>query len=348
MECLNEAKENEGLLAAQRERVLQLEKGKRLEEEEIDITIPGKRFARGKRHPLTKTLDEIKTIFMGLGFTVAEGPEVELAYYNFTALNIPENHPARDVQDTFYITEDIVLRTHTSPNQVRVMERRKPPIRIIVPGRVYRADDVDATHSPVFHQIEGLVVDEGITLGDLKGTFDLFVKKLYGEHMETRFRPSHFPFTEPSAEIDATCFVCGGKGCRVCKDSGWIELSGAGMVHPGVLERCGIDTARYSGFAFGMGLDRLTTIKYDVDDLRLLFENDEGFRAVLTGHYACVPNIFWRRRMLIPVNWLKDYVDIDTDIESLAEAMTMSGTMVELILESDQVIDKVVVGRIRK
>lgn len=275
---VNEAKEEvETLLAVQRERVLQLEKERRLQEEEIDITIPGKGFTRGKRHPLTKTLDEIKSIFMGLGFTVVEGPEVEYAYYNFTALNIPENHPARDVQDTLYITEDIVLRTHTSPNQVRVMEKNKPPIRIIVPGRVYRADDVDATHSPVFHQIEGLVVDEGITLGDLKGTFDLFVKKLYGEHMETKFRPSHFPFTEPSAEIDATCFVCSGTGCRVCKDTGWIELSGAGMVHPGVLERCGIDTAKYSGFAFGMGLDRLTMLKYGIDDMRLLFENDIRF-----------------------------------------------------------------------
>ena len=275
---VNQAKEEvETLLAVQRERVLQLEKEKRLQEEEVDITIPGKGFTRGKRHPLTKTLDEIKNIFMGLGFTVVEGPEVEYAYYNFTALNIPENHPARDVQDTFYITDDIVLRTHTSPNQVRVMEKNKPPIRIIVPGRVYRADDVDATHSPVFHQIEGLVVDEGITLGDLKGTFDLFVKKLYGEHMETKFRPSHFPFTEPSAEIDATCFMCGGAGCRVCKDTGWIELSGAGMVHPEVLERCSIDTTKYSGFAFGMGLDRLTMLKYGIDDMRLLFENDIRF-----------------------------------------------------------------------
>jgi phenylalanyl-tRNA synthetase alpha chain len=275
---VNEAKEEvEALLALQRERVLQLEKERRLKEEEVDITVPGKKFTRGKRHPLTKTLDEIKNIFMGLGFTVVEGPEVEYAYYNFTALNIPENHPARDVQDTFYINEEIVLRTHTSPNQVRVMEKTKPPIKIIVPGRVYRSDDVDATHSPVFHQIEGLVVDEGITLGDLKGTFDLFVKKLYGEHMETKFRPSHFPFTEPSAEIDATCFVCSGDGCRVCKDTGWIELSGAGMVHPEVLERCGIDTTKYSGFAFGMGLDRLTMLKYGIDDMRLLFENDIRF-----------------------------------------------------------------------
>lgn len=275
---INEAKDRiEGLLSQQKEVILRAQREERLKEEEIDITIPGKRLPRGKKHPLTQTLDEIKRIFMGLGFSVVEGPEVEWAYYNFTALNIPENHPARDVQDTFYITDDIVLRTHTSPNQPRTMEKTKPPIRVIIPGRVYRADDVDATHSPVFNQVEGLVVDEGITLGDLKGTFDLFVKQLFGEHTETKFRPSHFPFTEPSAEIDATCFVCGGKGCRVCKDTGWIELSGAGMVHPEVLERCGIDPQRYSGFAFGMGLDRLTNMKYGIDDMRLLFENDVRF-----------------------------------------------------------------------
>lgn len=275
---VNQAKQQiETLLKEQKERVLLLEKEKRMKEEELDITIPGTRFSRGKRHPLTKTLEEIKSIFMGLGFSVVEGPEVELAYYNFTALNIPEDHPARDIQDTFYINDDIVLRTHTSPDEPRVMEKTKPPIRVLIPGRVYRSDDVDATHSPVFHQIEGLVVDEGITLGDLKGTFDLFVKKMYGEHMETKFRPSHFPFTEPSAEIDATCFVCNGKGCRVCKDTGWIELSGAGMTHPKVLERCGIDTSKYSGFAFGMGLDRLTMLKYGIDDMRLLFENDVRF-----------------------------------------------------------------------
>ncbi len=275
---INESKkEVEALLAKQRMKVLQLDKERTLEEERIDVTLPGKKFIRGRKHPLTKTLDEIKDIFLGLGFSVAEGPEMELAYYNFTALNIPEDHPARDVQDTFYITDDIVLRTHTSPNQPRVMENSKPPIRIIVPGRVYRSDDVDATHSPVFHQIEGLVVDEGITLGDLKGTFDLFVKELYGEHMQTKFRPSHFRFTEPSAEIDATCFVCNGKGCRVCKNTGWIELAGSGMVHPAVLEGCGIDTKKYTGFAFGMGLDRLALLKYGIDDMRLLFENDIRF-----------------------------------------------------------------------
>lgn len=275
---INEGKkEIEMLLQIQKEKVLQSEREKNLKGEEIDITIPGKRFIRGKRHPLTKTLDEIKDIFLGLGFSVAEGPEIETAYYNFTALNIPKDHPARDVQDTFYVTEDIVLRTHTSPNQPRIMEKCKPPLRILVPGRVYRSDDVDATHSPVFHQIEGLVVDEGITLGDLKGTFDLFVKELYGEHIQTKFRPSHFRFTEPSAEIDATCFLCQGKGCRVCKNTGWIELAGSGIVHPAVLEGCGIDSVKYTGFAFGMGLDRLALLKYGIDDMRLLFENDVRF-----------------------------------------------------------------------
>jgi phenylalanyl-tRNA synthetase alpha chain len=275
---VNDAKESiEAELKQRKEAILRQQEKVRLMREELDITIPGRRPPRGKRHPLTKTLDEVKRIFMGLGFSVDEGPEVEWAYYNFTALNIPENHPARDVQDTFYINDEIVLRTHTSPDEPRIMEKTKPPIRVLIPGRVYRADDVDATHSPVFHQIEGLVVDEGITLGDLKGTFDLFVKQLFGEHIETKFRPSHFPFTEPSAEIDATCFVCGGKGCRVCKDTGWIELSGAGMTHPKVLERCGIDPQRYSGFAFGMGLDRITNMKYGIDDMRLLFENDIRF-----------------------------------------------------------------------
>lgn len=272
----------ESLLKNQIKKIEELNKEKKLKEERLDVTIPGKKPMRGKRHPLTKTLDEIKEIFLGLGFSVVEGPEIEYAYYNFTALNIPEEHPARDLQDTFYISsavenDDIVLRTQTSPMQIRTMEKQKPPIRVIVPGKVYRSDDVDATHSPVFHQIEGLVVDEGITLGDLKGTFDLFVKQLYGEHVVTKFRPHHFPFTEPSAEIDVSCFACEGKGCRVCKGSGWIELSGAGMVHPKVLERCGIDSRKYTGFAFGMGLDRITMRKYGIEDLRLLFENDIRF-----------------------------------------------------------------------
>ncbi len=280
---VNELKDYiEDVLAKQKEMIEKTAREERLKKESLDVTVPGRKPLRGKRHPLTKTLDEIKEIFLGLGFSVVEGPEIEYAYYNFTALNIPEEHPARDLQDTFYISsavenDDIVLRTQTSPMQIRTMERQKPPIRVIVPGKVYRSDDVDATHSPVFHQIEGLVVDKGITLGDLKGTFDLFVKQLYGEDVVTKFRPHHFPFTEPSAEIDVMCYMCKGEGCRVCKGSGWIELSGAGMVHPRVLERCGIDSREYTGWAFGMGLDRITTRKYGIEDLRLLFENDIRF-----------------------------------------------------------------------
>ena len=212
-----------------------------------------------------------------MGFSVVEGPEVELDYYNFEALNIPKNHPARDTQDTFYINDDVVLRSQTSPVQVRVMEKAKPPIRIISPGRVFRSDAVDATHSPVFHQMEGLVVDKDITMGDLKGMLELFIKELYGEEAKIRFRPHHFPFTEPSAEVDVSCFVCGGKGCRVCKQEGYIEVLGAGMVHPKVLEQCGIDTDIYSGFAFGIGLERIAMRSYEIDDMRLLYEDDLRF-----------------------------------------------------------------------
>ncbi|MBR4173366.1 MAG: phenylalanine--tRNA ligase subunit alpha, partial [Clostridia bacterium] len=232
---------------------LQAEKLKR---EVIDVTMPGKRNPEGSLHPLTQVLDDLKDIFIGLGFQIAEGPEVEYDYYNFEALNIPKNHPARDTQDTFYIEDNIVLRTQTSPMQVRVMEKQKPPIKIIAPGRVYRSDAVDATHSPVFHQIEGLVVDKGVTMADLKGTLEAFIKALYGEKTRVRFRPHHFPFTEPSAEVDVSCFVCGGEGCRVCKGEGWIEILGCGMVHPKVLANCGIDPEIYSGFAFGLGLER--------------------------------------------------------------------------------------------
>ena len=245
--------------------------------EVIDVTMPGKKQDTGKLHPLTQVMNEIKDIFIGMGFSIAEGPEVELDYYNFEALNIPKNHPARDTQDTFYIDENIVLRTQTSPIQVRVMEKQKPPIRIIAPGRVYRSDAVDATHSPVFHQIEGLVVDKGVTMADLKGTLESFIKSLYGEEAKVRFRPHHFPFTEPSAEVDVSCFVCGGEGCRVCKGEGWIEILGCGMVHPKVLANCGIDPEVYSGFAFGMGLERVAMRRYDIDDLRLFFENDLRF-----------------------------------------------------------------------
>lgn len=214
---------------------------------------------------------------MGMGFDVAEGPEVELDYYNFEALNIPKNHPARDTQDTFYITENVLLRTHTSPAQIRVMEKQKPPIKIIVPGRVYRSDAVDATHSPIFHQIEGLVVDKDITMGDLKGVLNVFAKKMFGENTKTQFRPHHFPFTEPSAEMDVSCVTCGGKGCRICSYTGWIEILGAGMVHPKVLEYGGIDPEKYTGFAFGMGLDRIVNQIFEIDDIRLLYENDIRF-----------------------------------------------------------------------
>ena len=249
----------------------------KIKKETIDVTMPGNKQKKGKRHPLTTVLDDLKDIFTGMGFTVVEGPEVELDYYNFEALNIPKDHPARDMQDTFYINDNVVLRSQTSPVQVRVMEKQKPPIRIISAGRVYRSDAVDATHSPVFHQIEGLVIDKGITMADLKGTLEVFVKKLYGEDTRLRFRPHHFPFTEPSAEVDISCFNCGGEGCRICKGEGWIEILGCGMVHPKVLKNCGIDPEEYSGFAFGIGLERITMFRYGIDDLRLYFENDVRF-----------------------------------------------------------------------
>lgn len=249
----------------------------KMKRERLDVTMPGRRSAEGGKHPLLTVLDDLKDIFIGMGFTIAEGPEVELDYYNFEALNIPKDHPARDTQDTFYINENLVLRSQTSPVQVRTMENQKPPIRIIAPGRVYRSDAVDATHSPVFHQVEGLVVDKGITMADLKGTLEIFVKKLYGEETRLRFRPHHFPFTEPSAEVDISCFNCGGEGCRVCKGEGWIEILGCGMVHPRVLQNCGIDPEEYSGFAFGIGLERVAMFRYDVDDMRMFFENDVRF-----------------------------------------------------------------------
>jgi len=250
---------------------------KRLADEAIDVTMPGNKNPMGNVHPLTKVLNEIEEIFVGMGFDIVEGPEVEYDYYNFEALNIPKHHPARDTQDTFYITDNILLRTQTSPVQVRTMEKIKPPIRIISPGRVYRSDAVDATHSPLFHQIEGLVVDKGITMSDLKGTLEIFIKRLYGEDSKVRFRPHHFPFTEPSAETDICCFECGGKGCPLCKGEGWIEILGCGMVHPKVLENCGIDPEIYSGFAFGLGLERIVMRRYNITDMRLLYENDTRF-----------------------------------------------------------------------
>ena len=257
--------------------LLQKATGERLLSEAIDVTLPGKKPVIGKLHPLTKVLNEIKEIFLGMGFDIAEGPEVEYDRYCFEMLNMPKGHPARDTQDTFYINENILLRTQTSSVQVRTMLASSPPIRIISPGRVYRVDTVDATHSPTFHQIEGLVVDKGITMSDLKGTLEVVAKRLYGDSIAVRFRPHHFPYTEPSAEMDATCFVCKGSGCSLCKGEGFIEILGCGMVHPKVLERCGIDPSVYSGYAFGMGLDRITMMRYGIRDLRLLFENDLRF-----------------------------------------------------------------------
>ena len=267
--------ENALKIKAEAQKAAELER--KLATEKIDVTLPSSVAAPGKLHPLTQVQRTIEDIFIGMGFSIAEGPEVEYDYYNFQALNIPENHPARDTQDTFYITENILLRSQTSPVQVRTMEKQKPPIRVISPGRVYRSDAVDATHSPLFHQVEGLVVDKGITMGDLKGMLETFAKTLFGNETRLRFRPHHFPFTEPSAEVDVSCFVCGGKGCRVCKNEGWIEILGAGMVHPYVLSNCGIDPEEYSGFAFGMGVERIAMKYYGIDDMRLLYENDTRF-----------------------------------------------------------------------
>lgn len=249
----------------------------RLSTEKIDVTLPGIRRNLGHRHPLTTVLDEVKEIFIGMGFDIVTGPEIETDYYNFEALNIPKHHPARDTQDTFYIDENTLLRTQTSCVQIRTMKKNKPPIRIISPGRVYRSDAVDATHSPLFHQIEGLVVDKGITFSDLKGTLETFIQALYGKESVVRFRPHHFPYTEPSAEVDIQCFNCHGKGCRLCKSEGFIEILGCGMVHPNVLENCNIDPEVYSGFAFGVGLERIAMRRYNIDDMRLFYENDMRF-----------------------------------------------------------------------
>lgn len=249
----------------------------KLKSEALDVTMPGEKLVLGHKHPLTIVLEEFQEIFFGLGFSIAEGPEVELDYYNFEALNIPRDHPARDTQDSFYISDSVVLRSQTSPMQVRTMEKQQPPIRIIAPGRVYRSDAVDATHSPVFHQIEGLVVDKGITMSDLKGILQLFAKRLYGDDTVVRFRPHHFPFTEPSAEMDIQCYRCRGEGCALCKGEGWIEILGCGMVHPHVLEMSGIDPEVYSGYAFGIGLERMVMGRYKIDDIRLFYENDVRF-----------------------------------------------------------------------
>ena len=251
----------------------------KLATETIDVTIPGDKVTMGHQHPMNQVLQQVKEIFVGLGYQVVDGPEVEYASYNFTRLNIEEGHPSRDRSDTFYFTDDdsILLRTQTSPMQVRYMENHKPPFCMLAPGRVFRKDEADATHSPMFHQLEGLVVDKGITMGDLKGMLETFARQMFGDSTKLRFRPHHFPFTEPSAEVDVSCFVCGGKGCRVCKNEGWIEILGAGMVHPNVLRGCDIDPEEYSGFAFGMGIERIVMIKYAIDDMRNLYENDLRF-----------------------------------------------------------------------
>lgn len=267
----------EALVASKKQELEEKKLAAQLAAEKLDVTMPGKRRKMGYKHPLSVVLDEVKDIFIGMGYSIAIGPEVEYDYYNFEALNLPKDHPARDTQDTFFITDNILLRSQTSPVQVHVMENQKPPIRIIAPGRVFRADEVDATHSPLFHQIEGLAVDKNITMGDLKGTLEIFAKRLYGDDAVVRFRPHHFPFTEPSAEMDIQCFSCGGKGCRLCKGEGWIEVLGCGMVHPKVLKNCGIDPEEYSGFAFGIGLERIVMRKYNIDDMRLLYENDLKF-----------------------------------------------------------------------
>ena len=267
----------EGALEERRSALEQAALEQQLKDEVIDVTLPAKKNNVGHRHPNTIAREEVERIFIGMGYEVMEGPEIEYDEYNFEKLNIPANHPAKDEQDTFYISKDIVLRTQTSPVQARAMETGKLPIRMISPGRVFRSDEVDATHSPSFHQIEGLVIDKNITFADLKGTLEQFAKELFGEETKTKFRPHHFPFTEPSAEVDVSCFKCKGKGCRFCKGSGWIEILGCGMVHPHVLEMCGIDPEVYTGFAFGVGLERIALLKYEIDDMRLLYENDARF-----------------------------------------------------------------------
>ena len=277
-QMVNETRaEIEKLLEERRARIEKAVREAKMKAEVIDVTLPGDRTEMGHRHPDTIVLEEVERIFVGMGYEVVEGPEVEKDYYNFEALNIPPDHPAKDEQDTFYVTGDILLRTQTSGVQVHEMEKGKLPIRMIAPGRVFRSDEVDATHSPCFHQIEGLVIDKHITFADLKGTLELFARELFGENTKVKFRPHHFPFTEPSAEMDVTCFKCGGQGCRFCKGSGWIEILGCGMVHPHVLEMSGIDPEEYTGFAFGVGLERITLLKYEIDDMRLLYENDIRF-----------------------------------------------------------------------
>ena len=277
-QLVNETREEiERVLDEARKKMEQIIREQQMKAEVIDVTLPAEKRVLGHRHPNTIALEEVERIFIGMGYEVVEGPEVEKDYYNFEVLNIPADHPARDEQDTFYVNDKILLRTQTSPVQARVMEQGRLPIRMIAPGRVFRSDEVDATHSPSFHQIEGLVVDKNITLADLKGKLAEFAKEMFGADTKVKFRPHHFPFTEPSAEMDMSCFKCKGAGCRFCKGSGWIEILGCGMVHPRVFEMCGIDPKEYTGFAFGMGLERISLLKYEIDDMRLLYENDVRF-----------------------------------------------------------------------
>ncbi len=274
----NEVREAiEGSISSKKDELKTIEKNKKLLEEVIDVTMPSKEIKVGRLHPISQIIDEVSEIFMGMGFSIAEGPEVETVENNFDALNAPKDHPSRDMSDTFYVNSDLLLRTQTSPVQIRTMKNSELPLKVISPGRCFRFDAPDATHSPMFHQIEGLVVGKDITMAQLKGTLNMFVKKLFGDHTKTKFRPHNVPFTEPSAEVDVTCFKCQGAGCSMCKGEGWIEILGAGMVHPNVLRNCGIDPEVYSGFAFGMGVDRITMLKYEIDDIRLLFENNIKF-----------------------------------------------------------------------
>ena len=277
-QLVNEAKQKIETLIAEKKAEMQAKATElKLKAEKIDITMPAKPVTVGGLHPLNNVINDMIDLFQSMGFDVVDGPEVETDHYNFECLNVPADHPARDMQDTFYLAENLLLRTQTSAAQIRTMETRKPPIRVICPGRVFRADEVDATHSPVFHQLEGLVVDKGVTMCDLKGVLEQFAQEMYGKDTKVRFRPSFFPFTEPSVEVDVSCSECGGKGCRVCKNEGWIEILGAGMVHPNVLRSCGIDPDEYTGFAFGIGIDRITTTRHKISDIRLLFENDKRF-----------------------------------------------------------------------
>lgn len=275
-EFLNQLKDEIESAIAQAISKVRLEKQEKSFQEKIDITLPGRRIPIGKLHPITQILEQVIAIFSNLGFEVEEGPEVELDYYNFEALNIPKDHPARDMQDTFYITDEFLLRTHTSPVQIRVMESRKPPLKIVAPGKVYRCDS-DVSHSPMFHQLEGFFVDKDVSFADLKGTLTIFVQEMFGKERAVRFRPSFFPFTEPSAEVDIKCVICEGKGCRVCSGTGWVEILGSGLIHPEVLKRVGYDPEEISGFAFGMGIERIAMLKFGIDDIRLFFENDLRF-----------------------------------------------------------------------